>query len=114
MRARSLRSVVSPNSEPFTCPCRLKHGRGHLGRSLDLNPSLRRPSMKNSCQRRPLRSRLLLGACALLALAGTAAPALSQTAPSAPPAPSVPSAQPAPPAWVVKSDNNTQLVLDLL
>src|SRR5215210_3057113 len=70
-----------------------------------MNPSLRRPSMKNFCDWRPLRSRLLAGACALLALAGTAAPALAQSAPSA---------QPAPPAWVVKSDKNTQLVLDLL
>jgi len=61
--------------------------------------------MKNFCDWRPLRSRLLAGACALLALAGTAAPALSQAAQTA---------QPAPPAWVVKSDKNTQLVLDLL
>jgi len=57
--------------------------------------------MKNFRPCRPLRPRLLAGAFALLAFAGASA-SLAQKA------------QPAPPAWVVKSDRNAQLVLDLL
>jgi hypothetical protein len=50
----------------------------------------------------PRRPWLLAWAFALLALTGASTSVLAQKA------------QPAPPAWVVKSDQNTQLVLDLL